>query len=228
VILSIVCEKNMQLSKITFRKSDLEQIPEAERVMFISLSHAANELNILSKLFQISMKGPITNELERQVMNVQGLMFARLLAGKLSELWQMFSLVFFKSKISLEFEPLLDTEAGISLVSLKKYFSKSNVINTVRNKCAFHYSLDEISEGYSELDDSRVLDIYLSQSNENANTIYCFADYIANLAMLKSIDAKDSHSAFENFMDDTSNAMKWFNLVLGNCIAIIAKKVFEK
>ena len=59
----------------------------------------------------------------------------------------------------------------------------------------FHYDLSEIQAGFDLPSESEDWDIYLAESN--ANTLYYFADLVANHALLNSINAADAKAAIE-------------------------------
>jgi len=155
-------------------------------------------------------------------MVVQGLLLGRLLTGKLYEVWQLFGSAFFATKISAIYEPLFDKESQEAFLELKRYFGKSNLISTVRNKHAFHYSVEQIPAGFAKLVEDIPLDIYISEFN--SNTMYAFADDILNTAMLESIVPGDHHKAMESYMEETSKVSGLFATVLGRCMAIAIQK----
>lgn len=211
----------MKITKIKFSREALSKIPERERILFVSLAHAANELNVLSKLYQIAMNPP-QNEIERKAMVVQAFLIGKMLAGKLYETWNLFTKAYFGTKISKIYEPLFDSDAQNSLKFLKNYFNNENVISLVRNRFAFHYGADQIQGGFEAMEHDAILDMYLDAYNPN--TMYSFADDIVNFAMFEAIAPGDQKLAVKKFMDDTSAVNGHFSTLLGACMAIAIAK----
>ena len=208
----------VRLHQITLSRAQLDAIPGDERRLLILVAHAANELNVLSKLFHFSAGAKSTEPILQQAENAQALILGRLLTGKIHECWMLLQSAFFGTALSKTYEPQFDVEAKQALDALKQYFSCSNIIATVRNKHAFHYSLDQVDAGYNSLVDGDPLEIYLSKAN--ANTLFAFGDTIANRAMLEAIRPGDHKAAFENLIDETSKSVANLNLVIGSMMAI--------
>ena len=209
---------------IALTRSQLDAIPESERRLVILVTHAANELNALSKLFHYSATATAKDPILLQAENAQALVLARLLTGKIYECWQLLQSAFFGSALSKTYHPFFDADALQSLDALKRYFSHENVIASMRNNFAFHYSLDQIDAGYSSLIDGDALDVYFG--NEDGNSFFAFADTITGRAMLEAIAPGDPEAAFETLIDVTVKAVRNLNLLIASLMAICFKKHF--
>jgi hypothetical protein len=212
----------IQLHRINLTKLQLDQIPEAERRLFVLIAHAANELNALAKLFHFAASSASEEGLLAQAENGQAVILARIFAGKLYEFWQLLQTSFFGTALSKEYEPKLDAEAMESLKWLKRYFGRENLISTIRNQFAFHYSPDQIDAGYATVVDGDPLEIYLAP--HSANTLYAFADTIANRAMHQAIQPGDHMAAFAAVIDQTSLASRNVNTIVGALMAVCFRK----
>lgn len=208
----------VRLHQITLSRAQLDAIPETDRRLLILVAHAANELNILSKLFHFSAKANSSSPPLSQAENAQALVFGRVLTGKIHESWMLLQSAFFGQALSKSYEAQFDAEARGALTALKRYFSHNNIIADVRNSHAFHYSLDQIDAGYKSLVDGDPLVIYLSKAN--ANTLFAFGDTIANRAMLETIRPGDHKAAFDALIDETSTAVANLNLVIAAMMVI--------
>ena len=207
----------IQLHHFTLTRAQLDAIPAAERTLVVLLSHAANELSVLTKLFQFCSRHEGTDRLLLEARNAQALVMGRLFTGKLYETWQLLQSAFFRTAISRTYEPLFDATAAAALSNLKRYFSRRNLIENVRNRFAFHYAPDQVDEGFARLIDGDPLDVYLSETN--ANTLYTFAESIATRSLFQSI-APDHAQAFDMLIRETSQAVGWLNEVIGACLTI--------
>lgn len=207
----------MQLHHFTLSTKQLDAIPEPERVLIVLMSHAANELNVLSKLFHFCTTHEVDVPLLVEAQNAQALTLVRILTGKMYECWRLLHSAFF-NKVSNTYEPLFDEEARVSLDSLKRYFGRGgNLIEVVRNKYAFHYSPEQISKGYIKLGERDALDVYLSKTN--ANTLYVFAESIVGRSLMESINPDDHSCALETLIDETARVLGWFNVVIAACLS---------
>ena len=204
----------IQIHHITLTRVQLDAIPESERRLLVLVAHAANELNVLSKIFHFAANAVVdpSAPLMVQAHNAQAMVLGRVLTGKIYECWVLLSNSFFGAKLSRTYEPKFGAEASDALEGLKQYFGRNNIVADVRSRHAFHYSAAEIDAGYRAIIDGDPLDIYLAESN--ANTLYAFADSIAGRAMLETIKPGDAKGAYEVLIADTARLVGQINLVI--------------
>jgi len=212
----------MKLHHFRLTKAQLSFMPEAERNLFILLAHAANELNVLIKIFSFCSEHPAFTEVEKEARNAQAMTIGRLLTGKLYECWRLLQKDFFGTKLSQFYGPLLDSSARASLDSLKKYFGRKNIIEAVRNRHAFHYSSSQVSRGFNSLTQEEPLNVYVAVAN--ANTLYAFADIIAGCSLIEEICQEDPSQALNILMMETAEVLDAFNEVVGGCMMIMLEK----
>lgn len=212
----------MQLHKINLSREQLDSIPSDERRMLILIAHASNDIGALSKLFHFAAGSAGESGVLGQAENAQALVLARGLTGSIYEFWKLLQKSFFGSALSKQYEPLLDAEGRAALQSLKRYFGSDNLIATIRNNFAYHYSPNQVDAGYAALNSEDPLQIYLAQ--HNANTFYAFGDTIIGRAMLEAIQPSDHRAAFEALIDQTSQVVRNINTVVGALMAICISK----
>lgn len=216
----------MKIYKISLSKEDLRSLPASERVFLIYAGHTLNELNILCRMVVHGM--PIRrSEAERQFMVAQSLMFLRILAGKLHEMWVLFKKAFYKSKLSLTFKDQLSAEWASELEKLNRYFSQRGVpVSAVRHLHAFHYDLEQVDNGLLNLGPRMSLDIYFDENA--ANTLYGFADNVINSSVMAAIDKSSPALAFETLLKDTEDVAKSFQQVLEGLMSQIFMRHLPK
>lgn len=212
----------MQLHKVNLSREQLDRIPPAERRLLVLIAHAANDIGALSKLFHFAAGSAADSGVLGQAENAQALVLARAVTGSIYEFWQLLQTSFFGPALSKIYEPQLDAEAQDALQALKRYFGRENLIGTVRNKFAYHYSPDQVDAGYAVLTEDDPLQIYLAQ--HNANTFYAFGDTIVGRAMLEAIRPGDHRAAFEALIAQTSEAVGHINTVIGALMIICISK----
>ncbi len=212
----------VRLHRINLKREQLDRIPENERRLLVLIAHAGNELNVLAKLFHFAAASAAEEGVLGQAENAQALVLARTLTGKIYEFWKLLQSSFFGPALSKQYERELDDVARTSLAALKRYFGRDNLIDTVRNKFAFHYSPDQIDAGYKSVIESDPLQVYLAK--ENVNTLYAFADTITGRAMLEAILPGDHQGAFKELIDQTSAAVGNINTIIGALMVVCFKK----
>ena len=210
----------MVLNKILISREKLNSIPERERIFFIEIGNLLNELNTLQKVIFIAAKYT-EDTLERRGRNLQALFFVRILAGKLSEAWELLKRDFFGAMLSQEYETRLDSDAKKNLEKLKKYFSRQNLIHQIRNEFAFHYSSpEEIKRQLDEVPREEVFELLLAP--EHGNCLYSMSDVILNFALLNAVDPADPWRAMDRVLSETFDVTRQFLDFLGECLVIIA------
>lgn len=214
----------LRVHHIALSLQQLNLIPQSERRLVILVAHAANELSVLSKLFHFMAGASPNVAMLMQAENTQALVIGRLLAGKIYECWKLLQSAFWGKALSRDYEKKFDAEASVSLSWLKKYFSRDNVIARVRNVHAFHYSLEQIDDGFATLVEGDPLDIYLAESV--TNTLYAFGDTIAGRAMLENIKPGAHEEAYEVLLQETLLAVNHMQTVIGTIMDICFQKHF--
>jgi hypothetical protein len=214
----------MKVYEIPISNQQLNLIPADERLFFIQIGHLANELSTLNKLLVFVSNTTGTTELERRARNSQALLLVRLCSGKLFEGWQMLQRDYFGSKLSKEYEGLLDESGKKSLAEIKRYFSKSNLIKDIRENFAFHYPSDDLRSQLQHTKNAGTLYIYLGKTH--GNSFYSFAEVLVGSAMLSKVEGADPQQAMDAVFADPTNAIKWFLAFIGSCMIILVEKYF--
>lgn len=212
----------MKIYEIPISEQQLDSIPANERFFFIQIGHLANELSTLNRLLLFMSNSSDTTELERWARNSQVLLLVRLCSGKLFEGWQMLQRDYFGSKLSKEYDGLLDESGKSSLAEIKLYFSKNNLIKDIRDSFAFHCPSDDLKNQLQRIKDTGTLYIYLGYAH--GNSFYSFADVLVGSAMLSKVQGADPQQAMDTLFADPINAIKWFLDFIGSCMIILVEK----
>lgn len=199
--------KSLKLFRVTVSKAKFDKIPEPERMLFIRFGHVIDEINTLLRLFLWSAQIENLKTEERNARVAQSIVVARVLTGKLYEAHGLIKRHYFGDKISKEYNPLLDDSTRNDLRLLKRYFSKANLINTVRNRYAFHYLHDELVESLNQIPPKDDFVFYLSQ--DNRNSLFCSADVIVRNAMLEAIIPGQPDEAQKKLEEETVTVTGW-------------------
>jgi hypothetical protein len=199
----------------------------AERAFFLLAGHMLNELNSLNKVFcwclSNSNKGQ-KSSIESLADGIQAMIYARILAGKLSEAWEVLGKSFFRSKLSQRVEAKLHPTAQLALKSIKSYFSKTNTINCVRNFFAFHYTVEQFNNHWEAAASEPNFEIILGGTI--GNNISLAGEFVANMALLNGINSDDKSDAIRAFFDEVQSISTRFTEFLEGMILVVLEERF--
>ena len=213
----------MKIQRLKLTLPELQRMPENERTFLLLAGHLQNEFVALNKIFAwcISPADSATR-IEATVNASQGFMIAKVLAGKLNEGWQLMQKAYFGSKLSLKLAPLLHESTRQELADLKTYFSKSNLIYSVRNTFSFHYSAEAIAKHWHEAALEPDFDFFIG--NEYGNTFHQASETAASLAVLKSINPTSLSAALAAFLADVQRVASLFNGFLSGVMLVLLER----
>jgi hypothetical protein len=199
----------MEIYRARLNKEALQKIPEEERKLFVTIAHLQNEIRF--SLYGVVWSHDFTSDIEAETQGQISINFfyLKILAGKLSEGWQLIQNYYNGNKsIAIDFNSNGSKEAISLLNELKRYFSKSNAIHNIRNSLSFHYSPDDLISQLDEAPDK--LDMYISKDND-ANTLYYFAEVLSNKAALEKLEFPADVNPIEAIIDELTGISKKFN-----------------
>lgn len=217
----------MRLQRLNFTLEQLRGIPDEERSLVVLLCHAINEVNTLNKLLFLCTQIDPEPRWMAHCHAAQALMLARPLVGKLNEAWNVVQKGYFASKLSMTYSNLLELSATGALNYLKGYFGRKNLVNEVRNDFAFHYSLEHAKTSIPDNSSPDDLAAYLHETN--GNSLYYFAEYLMNKALIDSISPTDPEAALGKLLDEMSTVIRHLNeFVQGLLFVVLDKYVGEE
>lgn len=213
----------MKIRKLTLAKAELQKLSDAERTFLLISGHIQNEFVSLNKVFAWCIAPRQTDSrVESIVAGSQALIFAKILAGKLHEGWQLLNKAFFGTKLSHDLDGLMHASTKDSLSRLKAYFGRSNLIYTVRNSFSFHYSADEIARHWEEAANEPGFDFFVG--NEYGNTFHQASEMAVSLALLNGINPNDRAAALGAFLDEIQKITSLFNDFLSGAMLTILER----
>ncbi|MCI5106350.1 MAG: hypothetical protein MRY76_06540 [Pseudomonadales bacterium] len=205
----------------------LNTMTSEERSFFLLAGHIENEINSLNKVFTWCLSNSDlheTTEIEKLADGMQGLLYARLLAGKLNEFWQVLQTSFFGSKLSKNIDPHLNDQSKKSLKYLKSYFGKKNIISNVRNNSAFHYSPEYFEKHWQDaLGEDHFEFVF---GGTVGNNVAFASELVANIAFLHEIDPTDRGNALSVFFKESQDVThEVTEFIEGTLLAILEKSL---
>lgn len=212
----------MKLQVWNIDKLKFDTVPEAERTFIIGLGHIVNEINLLQKLLYWTAPSVEEYDIIRKAHSSQATTVAKLFAGKLLEAWKFLQYSYFGSRISAEYYEILKAEGREAIDNLKQYFSRRNIVFTIRNNFAFHYSANHMRDGFSLTPDTDEWQVFFSEAS--GNNLYYLADLVANFSMLNSIDPRDHKEAMDRLLRELVDISKWFIIFGDACWIIVIEK----
>jgi len=146
------------------------------------------------------------------------MIYARILAGKLWEAWVALG----KIRLSSELNQGLHPDSQTARAELKKYFSHSNLIGSVRNFFAFHYSR-KLGEQWEEVSDGDKLQIILGGTI--GNNIDLAAELITNAAIFRTSHPTNIEAGAQTFLNDVQTMASHFTTFLEGISLFYLKKM---
>jgi len=201
--------KSVKINRSRIDMTKLRAMPENERALFVLLGHAVNEINVLNKTFYLATQYNERPEWRAHAHSSQSLVFARALTGKLYEAWQLLQKGYYGTQLSREYDKHVDAEVKDALDGLGRYFSRENIVAEIRNRFAFHYSLDDAKVGLAlALPEDKMI-MYLA--TDNGNTLYYFSEVVVNAALLEALEPGAHEKAMERLRTESQRVVGWFN-----------------
>lgn len=194
----------MWVCRVPITKRVLNSLPQAERDFLLLAGHMLNELNSLHKIFAWCINGHADHTppkpFEGNISTAQAMIYARILAGKEWEAWEVLGRAWFGTKISKHLESKLPIEAQDALRALKAYFGSANLIYAVRNAFAFHYSAEAIGATWERASAEPFFETVLG--GNVGNNFYLAAETAANVAVFSSVLPSDLRGGMDRFLGD--------------------------
>jgi hypothetical protein len=202
----------MWVCRVPITRQVLSALPRAERDFFLLAGHMLNELSSVRKLFAWCSRGHADHAppkpFEGNISTAQAMIYARVLAGKEWEAWDVLGKAFFGTKISQHLEPRLPLESQTALKGLKTYFNSANLIFAVRNSFAFHYSAEAIGATWERAAAEPFCETILG--GNIGNNFYLAAETAANVAVFSSVEPNNPQAGMGRFLNDVGETSDQF------------------
>jgi hypothetical protein len=98
--------------EIPLSKERFEAIPKDERVLFLLLGYAANQITMFRKLLIFSSNKTPDDEVEQRIFGAQTQMLARFLIGIEHEAWKLIDKRFLSSPIGRDYQDSIPVQLG--------------------------------------------------------------------------------------------------------------------
>jgi hypothetical protein len=166
--------------------------------------------------------------IDRELADAHFLYVSRNACGILHESWEALQKGYFGTRLSKKCDPHLPVNAQAALSRLKRYFSKSpNVISTIRNKLAFHYSSDQIQRQLAHLVPEQVHSMVFGRIA--GNTFCTFAHQIQISAVAEATGASTLKAAsdelFRQIHGITTDLINIVNALLLHLIGPVPRSI---
>ena len=201
----------MKIRRISLPAAELAKLQASERNLFFLVGHINNEISSLSKVFSWCLADARVAgvaEVELHAANAQGMMYARILAGKLLEAWGALGRSWFASKLGADISKTLHPAAADSLEKLKGYFGSKNLIHAVRNSFAFHYDAGALGEHWERAATEPVFELIIGINR--GNSFHQAAELVTNVSVFHTIAPGDAQAGMAAFFKDLDYVSEQF------------------
>lgn len=214
----------LRIRQFTLNKDQLAKLSSDELNLFFLSGHILNELNSLNKVFAWCLTREAEGETETSLtaQRMQAMIYARILAGKLSEAWEVLGSTWFSKRRSAEINDGLHPDSLAALVALKAYFSRTNLIFKVRNSFAFHYS-SNLGEGWEDVAEGINLQIILGGTI--GNNLNSAAEIVTNAALIRKAHPSNHEAGLDAFLNDVGAMTVHFTTFLEGVNLVYLRKI---
>ena len=193
----------MQLKRFAFTGAALSQLSEPERLFLFRLAQARDDLRQLNFTCHEALNGlSALQGVERRANVHQIFYMVRLICGTLYEVWEIIDTGWNGSGLASSFTSRLTQHARDSHSFLCRYFSRTNIVATIRNKFAFHYDEVLLQGPIASLRPDGQYSFVTGTIN--GNVFYEFAEEVRLLAMLAEVrvQTNDPNAAVKRLAEE--------------------------
>lgn len=201
----------LKVYRIPIPKDRLRAMPKDERVLFVLLGYASNQISMLQKLLTFATNRTPDTELEQHATGAQTQMLVRLTVGALNEAWEMVRTRFIETPMAQSYLPVLDADGQKAFAALKRQFGDSNLLNQVRTHFAFHYpKSDDVDEAVETVCDDPELGQFLNLyfSHHGFNSLFFVSDIIFIEGITKKSKEPNAEAAQKKLMQKVGAASR--------------------
>jgi hypothetical protein len=215
--------------QVSLPKDRLSAMPKDERALLFLLGYAANQISLFSKLVIFSSNKVPVNSVEQKLSDAQAQILARTAIGVIAEAWELIHKRFLGTHIGKELEGKLNPAGSEALVTLKRYFGRSNLLTDLRNNVAFHHPYDaDMDAGFDAAASDNIWDNdwhwYFAPAMYNS--FYFMSEVVVLHAMLNKMGETDILKAHERIMSALKQvAEPMIYLILAINEAILLKRL---
>jgi len=183
----------------------LRKMTNEERVFFLLMGHAENQISVLFKVLRFAANNDFANPVKQWWRELKRRSILRIVIGLLYEAWIKLINDRFLNRANVNVEL---TEKGEQIVvELNTHFSESGLLGQIRNAFAFHYPNDEYMNGAfkAAAADQELADHwnwYLS--NARTNTCYYVSELVLLHAIMKATKESSLEAAQRKLMEEVN------------------------
>jgi len=174
----------MKVAVLTIKREAFLGLENNARLFLIQILHMATEIDILRKSVVASHNGlEEMSTMHKSAQFIQATFFAKELAGKLYEGWQLLNHSYFGTVLSKKYDAVLQPSALASLATIKNYFSRQNIVKDIRDNYSFHYGRQRAIDDLDCAPDIEELRLFIPEGG--ANMYAEFSELAVNWSLLQ-------------------------------------------
>jgi hypothetical protein len=176
----------LKLYRIQFSQGEFAKLAKPEQLFLLRLAHIRNDLRHIFYMCVAAERGTRSESaIERKLVMHQLLFYLRLIYGTLEEAWKVIHSAWDGERLHATLDSLLTPEGKDALRTIKRYFSRTNLARTIRDKFAFHYEDEPLDAPLARRPDDQVCEIITGV--QSGNVFHAFAEDIRAEAMLMTV-----------------------------------------
>ncbi|HUC65156.1 MAG TPA: hypothetical protein VMA53_07010 [Stellaceae bacterium] len=213
------------LYRVSLSKAQLDKIPHDERVFYLMASQLSNDLNVLAKLLFFAANH-LEDEVRTHVAMAQELLIIKMMAGRLHEGRTLLSKAFSAKGLWDKHKRDLSPKARDSFDQINKYFGRQNVIETIRNKFAFHLDVTLIDSMYDQVPSDVPFIDYVAAEHAG-HSLHFGGEWMTLAAMVNAAGGSDWRDALTKIYRETTQVSVWFCFFIQSFVGVILAKHLE-
>jgi hypothetical protein len=170
----------IKVTRLSFTAKEFSTLPLQERLFFVRLAHAYNDLRHIQQLVVRAIGSTRRYKgIEREIASHQMLYGLRQWYAALNEGWEVVRSSWGKGGLGKNLYSKLTTgKKAYDLLS--RYFSHTSLVGTIRDRFAYHYDTDHLARLRRVPAES---ELHFVTTQYGGNTFYNAAESIQNLAL---------------------------------------------
>ena len=199
----------MEICELEIKPEALARIPEEIKACIFHLSRAVDEISLLQKCFGLTVSETCPNESLTIIQQNSAFSLVFLLAGKIYEAWNLLQEAMIKNQGMREFQRHLSSETKKAFDQIKKYFSKSNIIERIRNKASFHYDHDLFKQELAMCKYPEMNRFFLAEQSGNCH--FYIGSFVATSTIMNLTPGENTIEKIKYITQEIGKTANWFS-----------------
>lgn len=224
----------MEVTKLKIPRDWLARLPKEEQIFFLGAGHLLNVFAMLNKMLLLASHHEPDQKVEKDAKSSMSLLIGTLFAGKLYEGWVFVQSAYHNSRLSEEYEGpcalesrewKLPKTAREARKELKSFFGRDNILETVRNRTAFHNDAEQLACGTEfAIDNIDDADFVLYLNPDVGHSLYHLCEVAVHMGWMTGAGSCRPAERCDELIAAVTQVHRSFNEFLGEYMVAVATR----